>query len=76
VAKIAGIEHLGVGSDNDLDGWDHGRVPRRIDIDGLDHPRRVFDLTEGLIRRGYTNRHIQMILGGNFQRALSGIWTV
>ena len=71
VAKIAGIEHVGVGSDNDVDG---GRPPRRLDIAGLDGPRRIFNLTEGLIRRGYTDRHIRLILGGNFQRALSEIW--
>ena len=36
--------------------------------------RRIFDLTEGLIRRGYDNRAIELILGGNFQRALTAIW--
>jgi len=24
---------------------------KKIDIEGLDHPKRMFDLTEGLIRR-------------------------
>jgi membrane dipeptidase len=65
---VGGLEHVGVGSDNDLDGRGH------LDIGSLGHPRRIFDLTEGLIRRGYTDRHIQAILGGNFQRALSEIW--
>lgn len=73
VAKIAGIEHVGVGSDNDVDG---GRPPRRLDIAGLDGPRRIFNLTEGLVRRGYADRDIRLILGGNFQRALAEIWTV
>jgi membrane dipeptidase len=75
VARIAGIEHLGVGSDNDLDGRDHGRVGLRMDIAGLDHPRRMFDLTEGLVRRGYSDRHIRAILGGNFERVLDEIWS-
>jgi membrane dipeptidase len=74
VARVAGIEHLGVGSDNDLDGRDHGHVQLRMDIRGLDHPRRMFDLTEGLVRRGYTDRHIRAILGGNFGRVLDEIW--
>lgn len=67
--KIAGIEHVGLGSDTDLD----GRGPA-ADITGLNHARRVFGLTEGLIARGYTDEHIGLILGGNFQRALEQIW--
>lgn len=73
VAKITGIEHLGVGSDNDLDGRDRSGY-RRMDIAGLDNPLRIFELTEGLVRRGYGNRHIALILGGNFRRALAEIW--
>jgi membrane dipeptidase len=34
----------------------------------------MFDVTEGLIRRGYTDEHVRMILGGNFQRVLGEIW--
>lgn len=68
--KIAGIEHVGLGSDTDLD----GRGPQG-DIAGLNHANRVFELTEGLIRRGYTNQQIALILGGNFKRALNEIWS-
>ena len=45
-----------------------------ITIRGLNHSRRVFDLTEGLIRRGYTDSHIAQILGGNAIRVLGAIW--
>jgi len=45
-----------------------------ITIRGLNHVRRVFDFTEGLIRRGYTDAQIAGILGGNAQRALADIW--
>jgi membrane dipeptidase len=48
----------------------------KIDIEGLDHPKRVFDLTEGLIRRKYSDQNIELILGGNFKRVLAQIWTV
>lgn len=68
--KIAGMEHVGLGSDFDLD----GRGPN-ADIAGLNRSDRVFQLTDGLIRRGYTDDHIRMILGGNFQRALQQIWS-
>jgi len=75
VVKIAGIEHVGVGSDTDLDGRDHRPgVTYRMDIDGLAHPQRIFDLTEGLIRRGYSDDNIRLILGGNFRRALEAAW--
>jgi membrane dipeptidase len=76
VAKLAGVEHVGIGSDVDLDGRDaHIRPKKRFDLDGVDYSRKIFDLTEGLIRRGYSAENIELILGGNFQRALSAIWT-
>jgi membrane dipeptidase len=46
-----------------------------LGIEKVNHPKRVYDLTEGLIRRKYTDEHIRLILGGNFRRALSSIWT-
>ena len=46
----------------------------RYAVRGLPPARRVFDLTEGLIRRGYNDRAIELILGGNFQRVLTEIW--
>jgi membrane dipeptidase len=36
----------------------------------------MYDLTEGLIRRKYSDAQIEGILGGNFKRVLSAIWTV
>ena len=79
IARLVGVEHLGIGSDSDPDGRDsrvrRGRGRRiPLEISGIDHSRRVFDLTEGLLRRGYTNRHIELILGGNVRRVLSEIW--
>jgi len=76
VIRVAGIEHVGLGSDADVDAIDPrtNRVRPRYNVLGLRHPRRVFELTEGLIRRGYTDRQIELILGGNFQRALGEIW--
>lgn len=92
VAKLVGPEHLGVGSDIDLYGYDAmppelNRQLRagykgsygfreKIDIEGIDHPKRMFDLTEGLIRRKYADKDIEGILGGNFKRVLSKVWAV
>jgi membrane dipeptidase len=92
VKELVGVEHLGIGSDTDLDGYDdmpaedYARLKAgyndtyafrdKIDIEGIDHPKRVFDTTEGLVRRGYGDAEITGILGGNFQRVLSEIWDV
>jgi membrane dipeptidase len=77
VAKLAGVEHVGIGSDVDLAGRDlHGHPSRKNDLDGIDYERKIFDLTEGLVRRNYSDSDIQLILGGNFQRALAEIWSV
>ncbi len=92
VKKLIGAQHLGVGSDIDLYGYD--AMPpesnkqlragykgsygfrEKIDIEGINHPKRMFDLTEGLIRRKYSDDEIKGILGGNFVRVLKQIWTV
>ena len=76
VARVAGVEHVGLGSDVDLDARDPrtGRVRARYEVRGLAPARRVFDLTEGLIRRGYSDRAIEQVLGGNWQRTLGEIW--
>jgi membrane dipeptidase len=67
--KLVGVEHIGIGSDFDLD------PHPTYDIPGLNHTGRIYNLTEGLIRRGYTDRQIELILGVNFQRALDAIWS-
>ncbi|MCC6390749.1 MAG: membrane dipeptidase [Bryobacterales bacterium] len=77
LVKAAGVEHAGIGSDVDLNGRD-GRVSRakRYDLDGVDYAKKIYDLTEGLVRRGYSNRNIELILGGNFERVLREVWAV
>jgi membrane dipeptidase len=47
----------------------------KIDTDGFNHPRKIFDLTDALVRRGYSDSNVQAILGGNFRRLLAGTWT-
>jgi len=90
VAKLVGIEHVGIGSDSDLMGYDD--MPKdqyeklkaaykasyafrdKIDTDGFDHPRKTYDLTAALLRRGYGEANIQAVLGGNFRRLLGATW--
>jgi membrane dipeptidase len=74
VVSIAGIEHVGLGTDVDLQGRDIAGGPRRYDLDGMHYPQKIFDLTEALIRRKYSRESIGLILGKNFQRVLAAIW--
>ncbi len=90
VVKLVGIEHVGIGSDADLNGYDDMPPDQlktlrasykasygfrdKIDTDGFDHPRKIFDLTEALFRRGYSEANITAILGGNFRRLLGATW--
>lgn len=77
VAKLTGVEHVGIGSDVDLDGRDsHARRARTFDLDGIDYAKKIYDLTQGLVNRKYSSRNIDLILGGNFERALGEAWTV
>jgi membrane dipeptidase len=77
LANLVGVEHAGIGSDVDLDGRDAPvRQPKRFDLDGIDYAKKIYDLTEGLVRRNYSSRNIELILGGNFERALTDAWTV
>jgi membrane dipeptidase len=91
VVKLVGIEHVGIGSDSDLNGYDDMPPDQlkelrasykasyafrdKIDTDGYDHPQKIFDLTEALIRRGYSDDNISAVLGGNFRRLLGATWT-
>jgi len=91
VAGLVGIEHVGIGSDADLNGYDDMPPDQyeqlkgaydasyafrgKIDTDGFDHPRKIFDLTEELIRRNHSDADIALILGGNFRRLLGVAWT-
>jgi len=52
----------------------HTDMDGALNIKGLDHPKRVFDFTEGLIRRGYSDANIALILGGNAVRTFGAIW--
>ena len=60
IAKVAGWEHVGLGSD--FDGVS-GMLPQGIDS-AADLPK----ITEGLVERGYTKEQITAMLGGNLLR--------
>jgi membrane dipeptidase len=91
VVKLVGIDHVGIGTDSDLMGYD--RLPvemyrqiksaykssyafrAKIDTDGFNNPDKMYSLTEALLRRGYGEANIEAILGGNFRRLLGTVWS-
>ena len=45
-----------------------------LTIEKLNHPNRIYDIADGLIKRGYKDDEIKMILGNNFKRVLLEIF--
>jgi membrane dipeptidase len=68
IAKVAGVEHVGLGSD--FDGV-AGATPQGIDS-AADLPK----ITQALLDRGYTTRDIHKILGGNVLRVFREVGRV
>ena len=62
VVQVAGIDHVGLGSD--FDGYGTGPVE-------LSDASKLPLITEKLLARGYSERDIKKILGGNFMRVFS-----
>jgi membrane dipeptidase len=61
IVKVAGIDHVGLGSD-----FDGIEAPPR-DLDGVED---LPNITAGLLQRGYSEKDIRKILGENFIRVL------
>jgi membrane dipeptidase len=60
IAKVAGVDHVGLGSD--FDGVE-GQLP-----EGIDSPADLPKITAALIERGYSAEDCRKILGGNLLR--------
>lgn len=58
VIKIAGIDHVGIGTDFDGGGG----------VEGCNDASEMFRVTEELVRRGHTEKEIAKIWGGNVMR--------
>src|SRR5438270_5189783 len=65
IAKVAGLDHVGLGSD--FDGVS-GATPEGIDS-AADLPK----ITQGLLDRGYSAADIHKILGGNLMRVFRDV---
>jgi membrane dipeptidase len=67
VAKIAGIDHVGIGSD--FDG-----IPSSPE--GMDSAADLPKITQALMARGYSAEDMHKILGGNFLRVFAKVQEV
>jgi len=65
IAKVAGVDHVGLGSD--FDGVS-GQLP-----EGLDSPADLPKITAALMERGYSAEDCQKILGGNLLRVFKEV---
>jgi len=65
IAKVAGVDHVGLGSD--FDGVS-GAMPQGIDS-AADLPK----ITQALLDRGYSEKDIKKILGGNLLRVFGEV---
>ena len=62
IVKVAGIDHVGIGSD--FDGIPSVPV-------GMDDIAHLPNLTYELLKRGYTEKDVRKVLGENFMRAFA-----
>jgi membrane dipeptidase len=65
IAKVAGVDHVGLGSD--FDGVS-GQTP-----EGMDSAADLPKITQGLLDRGYSAEDIHKILGGNVLRVFAEV---
>jgi membrane dipeptidase len=68
IAKVAGVDHVGLGSD--FDGVE-GQLP-----EGMDSPADFPKITAALMARGYSAEDCRKILGGNLMRVFREVQQV
>ncbi len=90
VRDLVGIEHVGVGSDAGIESNDLGsdvakdmlnKADKRYHVHGeyeivkgMQGPTRMYELVAALVRRGYTDEQIRLVIGGNWARVLKDIF--
>ena len=86
LAEVVGIEHIGVGPDFIADLYDdlypaHADLSSeglgtRLNIEGLHASRHLPNLTAALLRRGFSERDVRLILGENYLRVFREVMGV
>jgi len=65
IRRVAGVEHVGIGSDFDGVG---GLLPA-----GMDDVTRLPLIVEGLLQRGWSDADVTLLLGGNMLRVMERV---
>jgi membrane dipeptidase len=65
IAKVAGIDHVGIGSDFDGVG---GQLPV-----GMEDVSKLPAITYELLKRGYSDADVKKVLGENFLRTMAEV---
>ena len=66
IVKVAGIKHVGIGTDFDGGGA----------VEGCEDVSEMGNITLELVRRGYSAKEIKMIWGGNLMRVMRKVETL
>jgi membrane dipeptidase len=65
IAKVAGVDHVGIGSDFDGVG---GQLP-----EGMEDISKLPEITYELLKRGYSDADVKKVLGENFLRTMAEV---
>ena len=63
IAKVAGVDHVGIGSDFDGVG---GQLP-----EGMEEVSKLPAITYELLKRGFSDADVKKVLGENLLRAMA-----
>jgi len=80
IVQLGGIEHVGLGFDfcdyvlKYLDAEARAKLPNVAPATGLYGDEEVPNFTEALVKRGYKDDDIELILGKNFVRVFKEVW--
>ncbi len=64
IAKLIGVDHVGIGAD-----WDGVEILPS----GIEDITKMPVITKKLLDRGYSERNVKKILGGNFKRVFKAV---
>ena len=80
IVELGGIEHVGIGFDfcdyvlKYLDAESLAKLPNVAPVKDLYGDEEVPNFTEALMKRGYSDQDIELILGKNFLRVFKEVW--
>ena len=70
IARVAGIEHVGIGADF------YGAEQDNMIVQGLEDVSKYPELFAELVRRGWSDEHLRMLAGGNLLRVFGEVESI